>query len=413
MASADILFMSNHLRGQKAAAGTRSWQQTKHLSQDWTVDVVVPEIDPVTSQTVTPETYEGLNMDQVTVRLAKCIDNNRANKLRRAMFYGYAAIGQFRNGLRTRRPKVVLSMSLPVTTIFSAWAISRLRGVPLVVDVRDLPFDLASELGYLRSRLFVGVMRWIETFCLKRAAAVVCVSPHYVRHLAARGVPEDRLHFLPIGYDDFPAPDAADVTAMRAQLLAEFKGTPPRLLCIYCGTLGFVFGVDSILEAADDLKSTHPDVGFVFVGSGQLLEEYRETAARQNLNAVFLGRRPKEEIPLICRAGDLCIHAAKDGVFSAAMLGNKVFDYLGAGRLVIYSGPDGAVSEVLDELDAGLKSPAGDSAGLAENIARIARDPDVRDRLEEGGRGFRAAGYTAQTSAARLSEIVKEVISRS
>lgn len=410
MSSADILFMSNHLRGQKAAAGTRSWQQTKRLSQDWNIDVVVPEIDPVTSQKVTPETYDGLDMGRVTVRLAGCIENNRANKLRRALFYGYAALGQFRNGLKTRRPKAVLSMSLPVTTIFSAWVISRLRGAPLVVDVRDLPFDLAGELGYLRSRLFVRAMRWIETFCLKRAAAIVCVSPHYVRHLAARGIAEDKLHFLPIGYDDFPAPAEADVAAMRDRLLAEFGETPPRMLCIYCGTLGFVFGVDNILDAANMLKEDHPDVGFVFVGSGQMLEEYRDTATRLNLNAVFLGRRPKEEIPLICRAGDLCIHAAKEGTFSAAMLGNKVFDYLGAGRVVIYAGPEGAVSEVLDELGAGLKSPAGDSAGLAQNIARIAQDPDLRAQLEEGGRGFRAAGYTAQTSAGRLSEILKTVI---
>ena len=48
-----ILFISNHLRGPGGAAGTRSWQQTKVLSETWKVTVVLPEIDPVTSQPIT------------------------------------------------------------------------------------------------------------------------------------------------------------------------------------------------------------------------------------------------------------------------------------------------------------------------------------------------------------------------
>jgi hypothetical protein len=50
----------------------------------------------------------------------------------------------------------VLTTSMPVSTMLLGWLIARLRGASLIVDVRDLPTDLAIELGYFRAARQAG-----------------------------------------------------------------------------------------------------------------------------------------------------------------------------------------------------------------------------------------------------------------
>lgn len=404
-----ILYVSNHLRGPGGAAGTRSWQQAKVLSETWDVTVVLPETDPVTTQPVTSETYAGLDLGRVDVRPVRSITLDRSRKWKRVLFYIVGAMGQFWAGLKTRNVACVLAMSLPVTSLLVATILAFLKRVPLIVDVRDLPFETAIEMGYLRNGLISRFALWLENTCLRRARMVLTNSPHYKPMLEARGIKAARVVVAPIGYDDFEAPADAEVSKWRQDMQSRFTASKPSVLGVYCGTFGHVVEVETVLEAAG-LLNDRPDIGFVCVGSGQRLAEYRAMVADQDLNVVFLGRVPKNAIQPICRAGDFCLYSAKDGKMSAAMLGNKVFDYLGAERPVLYCGPDSAVSEIIDELGAGLVSSAGGAQALAANIVRLGDDPALRAELGGRASGYRAAGYTAEASARVLARSIQSIL---
>ena len=193
------------------------------------------------------------------------------------------------------------------------------------------------------------------------------------------------------------------------KLKGLFTDLPIKTICIYCGTFGHVVEVDTVLDAASKLLNRQ-DIGFVFIGSGQRLEEYKKTSAERGLNAFFLGRKSKQEVHAICNAADICIYSAKDGELSAAMLGNKVFDYLGANKPIVYSGPKGAVSDVIEELKAGLLSSAHDAIGLAGNIEKLADSPSLYKRIKDGAKSFKTAGYTANNAANILSGVIKQHI---
>jgi len=53
-----LLYYSNHLRGPKGSAGARTWHQVARISDAFDTTVIIPEIDPVTAQPVTDETFE-------------------------------------------------------------------------------------------------------------------------------------------------------------------------------------------------------------------------------------------------------------------------------------------------------------------------------------------------------------------
>lgn len=404
-----VLYFTSHLRGPKAAAGARSWHQVKCLAETFTVTAVTPAVDPVSGKPVEPEHHEGLDQARVDVRLVRVAGvDRRRGLLHRALADFSTVLGQLRRGLASPRPDVVLAMSVPISQLLVAWFVAAVRRRPLVVDVRDMVFQTATEVGYLKQRRLARLLAGLEAWLLRRAVHVLTNSPRYRTFMIGDGVDASRITVAPIGYDDFGEPAEDTVGAWREKLAQEFGSEPPSFLAVYAGTLGQAFPVDALLDVARELGH-RPDIGFVFVGDGQRLSEYRDRAVREGLRAVFPGRVSKSDVHAILRTVDCCLYPAGSGPYSAAILGNKVFDYLGAEQPIIYVGGRGAVSDVIDELGAGLVFGPEESRAAAAAIEGLADVPATRDRLGAGAAGYREAGYTARRSAEVLRERLVQV----
>ena len=402
-----ILFLSNHLRGPRGYAGARSWHQSYHLSNEFDLTVVIPGVDPVTSKKVEPASYEGLP-DNVVVLKGMTVKNNRDSKLYRALFFISAMLSQFYLGLRTRNIDLVLCMSLPVTLLFISFLLSKIRNVPFIVDVRDLPFETAKEVNYLRDGLALKFFRWIESTCLRAADAVITNSPRYVTHIINKGVDSSKITYAPIGYDDFPEPSSSYVDSWRSKLITLFDN-PPSLLILYSGTLGFAFPLGDVLEAAKALNNK-PSIGFIILGDGQMLDFYKDQSNRYNLNMIFLGRLDKSDVSAICRAVDVCLYPSAKGEFSSSILGNKIFDYLGAEKPIIYIGDNSAVSDVIWELQAGVVIPFGKTDLLTQTIVKMSDDTSLLQSLSCGAASYRQAGYLAKDSAEKLKRVISSIL---
>lgn len=403
-----VLFYSNHLRGPAGAAGARSWHQVRCLSEHFHVTVVIPAIDPVTADPVQPESYAGLDETRVDVLTIHVAQNDRTRVARRGWYYLSAMAAQLGIGLRVKRPHAIVSMSLPITQLAVAVTVSIVRGVPLVVDVRDLPFETAAEIGYLRPRRLVRLLIQLETLLLRRAQVVLTNSPHYKRFLIDRGIKEHKLHVAPIGYDDFgPVPEPL-VQAWRDRLQSAFGERPPKFIAIYAGTIGHAFPVGRLLDVAQHL-SPNGSIGIVLLGDGQRMPEYARRVSQENLPVRFLGRVSKADVHAACRAASVCLYPAGDGIYSAAILGNKIFDYLGAERPIVYVGNGGAVSEVMEQLGAGVVCTPDSPQDTARALERLSVDAEWRDSLARGAGRYREANLTARASAELLRNLVEGV----
>lgn len=403
-----ILYFSNHLRGPKGAAGARSWHQVRRLGDDYEVCVIIPAIDPVTAQTVTEQTFAGLNPNTVTVKRVHVGSNDRSSLWRRTRYYLAAMPRQFWYGITAKRPDVVLSMGLPITTLFLAWLASVWHRSKLVVDVRDLPFDTAAELGYIRNKIVIATLRGIEGFLLRRADAVITNSPRYVPALGAKGIAANKITLAYIGYDAFEAPSLDIISDWRAEMLAKLDPAT-EVIAIYSGTLGFVVPIEEILAGAMALKEERR-FGFVFLGDGQRLEKFREVAETNGLNAYFAGRVTKMEVMAACRAADLCLYPSSPGRFSGAILGNKVFDYLGADKPVLYVGKDSAVWDLLQELKAGVFTPLGAPEEFAQNVRQLSDNDYLARSLSGNAAKLETRGLTAVASANQVATVINQVL---
>jgi glycogen synthase len=123
----------------------------------------------------------------------------------------------------------VLHAHSPVLNVLPALAIGRRLGIPVVYEMRASWEDAAVDHGTTREgSLRYRASRALETFALKRAAAVTTICEGLRNDIVARGVNPQRVTVIP---------NAVDVEAFRS------AGTPDSTLRAALGLHGEVAGL--------------------------------------------------------------------------------------------------------------------------------------------------------------------------
>lgn len=276
----------------------------------------------------------------------------------------------------------------------SGWGLSRLKGVPLIVEVRDLWPQVLVDMGQLevRSPLF-RLLKWLERFLYRQAAAVVILAEGNRAAVVTDGADPDRVVFLPNSAE----PSDFDVQEERAALRARFGMNG--LVFLYAGAHGQANGLSLVLDAAAELQHTHPDIRFWLVGDGLVKQRLVDDAARRGLhNIVFWDPVAKQDMPVLLAASDVGLHVLADvPLFRHGVSPNKLFDYMAAGRPVLTNTP-GEVADLVAAAGAGL---AVEPTGLARGACVLAEmDPGERAAKGAAGRAFMKA-YRSRTVICR------------
>src|SRR5579859_4095287 len=103
---------------------------------------------------------------------------------------------------RLRKVDVVIASSPTLFSALSGWVMSRIRGVPFVLEVRDLWPEAIVELGLMRRDSFgVRVLQRLAHFLYQQAARVVVVTEGFAERIVAQGVPRSKIAVIPNGAD--------------------------------------------------------------------------------------------------------------------------------------------------------------------------------------------------------------------
>lgn len=380
-----VLFVSDHFVTPSEPGVLRTWQLARHLAERGdTVRVVAPRAYfPFAASGTAPRPAEppaGVEVEWMRTP--------RGGTGLRARLASYAAQlwSATRATLATvaRRDADVVVVGLtPSMLAIGPYLVARRRGVPVVIDERDLSLDAADALGLL-PRPALWAARAVERHLHRHAAAVVAVTPGIGEMLRARGVPASRIHLVPNGFEGLPEPPAPERAAAREALRRALGWGPETTVLLYAGNLGPNHDLDAVLDALALLRDE--DVVLAVMGEGGRKGSYLHRAARQGLPVRFLETRPKSEVAAVCAAADVGLLPLRDHPYFRCSLPNKVFEYLGAGLPVVLVGPEGDSSRLLDAAGAGVRLAGGDPAGLAAAIRRLVREPAARRAMGASGR---------------------------
>jgi putative colanic acid biosynthesis glycosyltransferase WcaI len=405
---ARVLYVSQYFVRDDQPGGVRHWHHTRALAEAGHDVSVVTSFVQHKERTV-PERYRGRRIVREREggldmwRVFSTPGYGRDLRSRLAS-YGTFAWWAFLAGMRAPRPDVVVASSPSLPAAAGAALVARARGARFLLEVRDLWPDSAVAMGLVSNPRVIAAARRLERFCYRRADRVVALTEGIRDGLATAGVSPAKVTLITNGID-LPAPGAA----------AERNGGAPvpvpedAFVAMYVGAHGTYSALGTVLDAAERLRA-EPAIRFVLVGGGDQKSALMREADRRGLsNVSFVDPIPKREVPAWLARADACLLPYQDRELFSGALPNKVFDYLGAGRPIVASAPEGELTRLVRDAGCGLAAPAEDGAALAEAVRRLAADRAGAERMGAAGAAYARERYDRRALAARFVAVVESL----
>ncbi len=304
---------------------------------------------------------------------------------------------------RAERPDVVLATSPQFFCGVAGAVVGVLKRRPFVLEVRDLWPESIVALGQLkRGSLLVRLLEAVERGLYRRARGVVVVTRAFARHVAARGVAENRIALVYNGIDGdawAPRPPAPELLARHAIGGSYRVG--------YVGTLGLAHGLITVLDAAQRLAD--PSVHFVFVGDGADRARIEHEAKQRGLtNVHFTGLLPRSEVPDWLASLDVLLVMLRDLPVFETVIPSKLFEFAAMERPILLSAPRGEVREMVESADVGVTVDAEDPEQLAAAITALRREPARARALAARARSWAEQGFRREALARRMAQFLAE-----
>ncbi len=256
-------------------------------------------------------------------------------------------------------PDIILCGYPTIELSVAAVSFGQRRGIPVVLDVRDLWPDIFVRALPKRLELFGKVLVTPAVAsakrAFKRATAVTGITSEFVDWaLRYAGRPRTSLdrHF-PHAYN------VPNLSSERKRQALEFwqkynvRPQNAEFLVCYIGQLTATVEFDVVVKAARLLTKASCPIRFLFCGTGGHEEEFRERAANCS-NITFTGWIGGDEIWTLmqmCAMGLLCYQSTFD---YEASIPNKPVEYMAAGLPIVSSLQRGVLYNLLERHGCGL-----------------------------------------------------------
>jgi colanic acid biosynthesis glycosyl transferase WcaI len=317
------------------------------------------------------------------------------------------------SGLFLSRPDVIIATSPQLLVGLSGWWLARWKQVPFVFEVRDLwPESLSAVgMGGINSFLHRSLGK-IAAFLYRNCDHIVVVAPAFEDHLVKHwNVPGEKISVVENGVEtDLFAPardlsyDAFSVTtptALRKQLGLEGK-----FVASYIGTIGMAHGLETVVDAAVELRESNPGVIFLIVGEGAEKDRVVHLARERGAtNVRFIGQQPRERIPDYICASDACLVLLKNAEVFKTVIPTKMLEFMSCAHPVIL-GVDGQARRILDEAGGGVAIEPEDAHALARAVRDLAANRDGAREMGERGREYILRRYSRQQTADKYIRVL-------
>jgi colanic acid biosynthesis glycosyl transferase WcaI len=406
-----ILYLSQYFPPEAGATQTRAYEMARNLVRLGHAVTILAEVPNHPSGIIPPEyrgklversRLEGIDVIRVWVK-ASPIKSFR----NRMLFYLTYMFNASLAGLLLARGRydLIYASSPPLFVGGAALAVSYLRRIRMLFEVRDLWPESAVALGELSNRRAVAWATRLEEACYRRAVAIVVVTEGIRQRLLQRGLPESKLHLVPNGAN-------VDVFRFapheRVRLRREL-GLEEKFVVIYAGIHGVAQGLETLLEAARQLQ---PDaqVHFLLVGDGPKKAEIASLAAEWKLsNLTLMDEQPRLAIPALLSAADASVIPLRKLEIFKGALPSKMFDGWACERPVLLS-VDGEARQVMEAAGGGIFVNPQDADALVQAILELRDNPELGRQMGLRGRRYTEGHYSRQSQAEKLAGIMQAVL---
>jgi len=383
--SPSLLFVNQHYYPDFASTAQHLTDLAEHLDDDgFEVHVLCSAGHYLSGSMDVPleETHNGVHIHRV-----RATAFGRDSVLGRLTDYASFFLQALWRVLTGPRYDSVVTLTTP-PLIALVGAIARMvRDQAYGIWSMDLHPDAEVAVGMLGpGQALTRFLHALNNWAYRRADFVVDLGPYMKRRLRDKGVPDDRLRTIPVWNkkdEVYPIPDAENP-------LVNEVGLEDRFVIMYSGNAGLGHRFDEVLAAMKHFDG-HPEIFFLFVGSGPRKEEIVAFAEEHDLsNFRYMSYFPREQIKYSLSLADVHLLTLYNDMAGVAVPG-KLYGILAAGKPVLMVGPEASDSgETILEHDVGtVVDPQGRGDApdrLIEAIETLYANPERRAEMGERGR---------------------------
>jgi glycosyltransferase involved in cell wall biosynthesis len=252
----------------------------------------------------------------------------------------------------------------------------------------------------LRTAGFRLLERWLAT----KTTALVAVSPQVRDDLVSLGVaPRERFVIVRVGIE------------LEQRVAAERDGRgesrrvlgidPDRFAVGWIGRMTAVKRTDDVLVAFRRLRDQGVDAVLCMVGDGPDRAHLEQRAHELGVvrETLFLGYQ-EDVAPFYAAFDALVLPSSNEGTPVSAI------EALAAGRPVVATRV-GGVPDVVQEGEDGFLVEPGATDDLADRLGLLARDPALRERMGEAGRGRVLPRYAVERLVDDVDRLYRSLLS--
>lgn len=320
---------------------------------------------------------------------------NSVSRLRELVFKLWGVAPEFVRELRSLGPQLIHAHF--GADGFRALPLARDLGLPLVVSFHGSD---ATVTNLKEAKVPYGHRRYLanKSVLQQGASQIIAVSNFVKLKLLAQGYPEEKVkvHYIGVDTKTFsPMPEDPEPFVLFVGRLVERKG------------------VDYLIRAMAKVQNEVPDLELVVIGEGQKRSEL-EALARASLRKFrFLGVQPPEVVrewmgrAAIFAAPSVKVESGEEEGFGIVLIEAQAMEK------PVVSFDSGGINEAVEHGVTGYLAPERDLEELAQYLALLARDSNLRRRVGIAGRKRVLRLFDLEKQTALLEEIYLDVISRS
>lgn len=298
---------------------------------------------------------------------------------------------------------ILVNQLSPVMMAIPAMVYKRKRQKKILFYCLDLWPDSLAAGGVIEDsliyRLFLDISKWIYNSADKILVTSSMFKDYFENVLTIKA--DDIEHLPQYAEDLFTQREDETITEIAAT--SEEK----KYNFVFAGNIGDMQSVDTIIKAANELRSHH-NIQFHIVGDGSKFDECRNLTKSLELeNVVFYGRRPVHEMPSFYSIADAMLITLKDNKTLSYTLPGKIQSYMAAGKPII-GAINGEARRVIEASKSGLCCNAEDYNALSELILTFC-NYNNKEQMAINAQEFYEEHYSKDKFIYSLENALKEL----
>jgi glycosyltransferase involved in cell wall biosynthesis len=394
----NILYLHQYFNTNKNKGGTRSFEFSKELINNGY------KVYMISGNNIKRKDIEPLhNFKYFTTNTNY---SNTMTYLRRIFLFLNFIIKSIIIGIKFKDIDIVFATSTPITIAIPGYLLSRFHKAKFIFEVRDVWPDIPIELGVIKNKLLINILKKFELFIYKRANHIIVASVGMLSNLTKKGIDNKKITVI-TNMANIEFFDSIHIN--RCKERKKLGLDEDDFICIHPGTMGFVNGVDYILDVAKDILIYDNKIIFLLIGEGKYKNSLIERKNKENIvNVFFLNSMPKESVIKVIKSSDLGIMLVKNYKILEDNSANKFFDFLAAGLpiLINYSGWQ---KKDLEVNNVGFSCSPIDYKEMVNKILYLKSNTEIYKKMSKNSKELGKKKYSRRICCNKFIQVVRSV----